>query len=43
MTQEKITPLRERMMEDMRIHGMGDKGQKACVIGQSFAFRPSSH
>ena len=31
MTQEKITPLRERMMEDMRIHGMGDKAQKAHV------------
>jgi hypothetical protein len=43
MTQEKITPLRERMMEDMRIHGMGDKAQKVCVIGQSFAFGPSSH
>ena len=31
MTQEKITPLRERMMEDMRIHGMGDKAQKAHI------------
>ena len=33
MTQEKITPLRERMMEDMRIHGMGDKAQKAHIRG----------
>jgi len=31
MTQEKITPLRERMIEDMRIHGMGDKAQKAHI------------
>jgi integrase/recombinase XerD len=31
MIQEKITPLRERMMEDMRIHGMGDKAQKAHI------------
>ncbi|MCP5037182.1 MAG: tyrosine-type recombinase/integrase [Rhodobacteraceae bacterium] len=31
MTQEKITPLRERMLEDMRIHGMGDKAQKAHI------------
>jgi site-specific recombinase XerD len=31
MTQEKITPLRERMREDMRIHGMGDKAQKAHI------------
>ena len=31
MTHEKITPLRERMIEDMRIHGMGDKAQKAHI------------
>ena len=31
MTQEKITPLRERMMEDMRIRGMGDKAQKSHI------------
>jgi site-specific recombinase XerD len=31
MTHEKMTPLRERMMEDMRIHGMGDKAQKAHI------------
>ena len=30
MTQEK-SPLRERMMEDMRIRGMGDKSQKAHI------------
>ncbi len=31
MTQEKTSPLRERMIEDMRIHGMGDKAQKAHI------------
>ncbi|MCP4284802.1 MAG: tyrosine-type recombinase/integrase [Gammaproteobacteria bacterium] len=31
MTQEKITPLRERMIEDMRIRGMGEKTQKAHI------------
>mgnify|MGYP003705924345 FL=1 len=31
MTQEKVSPLRERMMEDMRIRGMGDKSQKAHI------------
>ena len=31
MTEERTTPLRERMMEDMRIHGMGDKAQKAHI------------
>jgi integrase/recombinase XerD len=31
MTQEKMTPLRERMIEDMRIHGMSDKAQKAHI------------
>ena len=31
MTQEKTTPLRERMIEDMRIHGMGDKARKAHI------------
>ena len=29
MTVDKITPLRERMMKDMRIRGMGDKAQKS--------------
>jgi hypothetical protein len=33
MTHEKITPLRERMMEDMRIRGMGDKAQKSHICG----------
>lgn len=28
MTEEKTTRLRERMIEDMRIRGMGDKGQQ---------------
>ncbi|MBT8154903.1 phage integrase N-terminal SAM-like domain-containing protein, partial [Epibacterium ulvae] len=31
MTHEKTTPLRERMIEDMRIHEMGDKAQKAHI------------
>ena len=31
MTDDKITPLRERMMEDMRIRGMGDKAQKSHI------------
>jgi integrase/recombinase XerD len=31
MTQEKVSPLRKRMMEDMRIRGMGDKSQKAHI------------
>ena len=31
MTQERMTPLRERMMEDMRIRGMGDKAQKSHI------------
>ena len=31
MTQEKVSPLRERMMEDLRIRGMGDKSQKAHI------------
>ena len=38
MTNEKMTPLRERMIGDMRIHGMGDKAQKACVIGLTLHF-----
>lgn len=28
MTHERMSPLRERMLEDMRIRGMGDKAQK---------------
>ena len=31
MSEERTTPLRERMIEDMRIHGMGGKAQKAHV------------
>ena len=28
MTEERISPLRQRMIEDMRIRGMGDKAPK---------------
>ncbi len=31
MTEKRTTPLRERMIEDMRIRGMGDKAQKAHI------------
>ena len=31
MTDEKMSPLRMRMMEDMRIRGMGDKAQKSHI------------
>lgn len=31
MTQERTTPLRERMIGDMRIQGMGDKARKAHI------------
>jgi integrase/recombinase XerD len=31
MTVERTTPLRERMIEDMRIRGMGEKAQKAHI------------
>ena len=31
MTQERMSPLRERMIEDKRIRGMDDKAQKAHV------------
>jgi integrase/recombinase XerD len=31
MTEDKVTPLRERMIEDMRIRGMGDKAQKSHI------------
>ncbi len=31
MTQERMSPLRQRMIEDMRIKGMGDKAQKAHI------------
>jgi hypothetical protein len=31
MTEEKMSPLRARMMEDMRIRGMGDKAQKSHI------------
>lgn len=31
MTEERTSPLRERMIEDMRIRGMGEKAQKAHI------------
>jgi hypothetical protein len=31
MTEERISPLRQRMMEDMRIRGVGDKAQKSHI------------
>ena len=31
MTEERATPLRQRMIEDMRIRGMGDKAQKPHI------------
>jgi integrase/recombinase XerD len=31
MVEEKTTPLRERMIEDMRIPGMGEKAQQAHI------------
>ncbi len=31
MTEERTTPLRERMIEDMRIKGLGEKSQKAHI------------
>lgn len=31
MGDRKVTPLRERMLEDMRIRGIGEKGQKAHI------------
>ncbi|KJS42972.1 MAG: hypothetical protein VR71_12310 [Roseovarius sp. BRH_c41] len=31
MTEERVTPLRQRMIEDMRIRGMGDKAQKSHI------------
>jgi integrase/recombinase XerD len=31
MKKEKTTPLRERMIEDMRIRGMGHKAQQAHI------------
>ncbi len=31
MVNERTTPLRERMIEDMRIRGLGDKSQQAHI------------
>ena len=45
MTEERISPLRQRMIEDMRIRGMGDKAQKShirAIKGASEKPRPLS-
>ena len=31
MTEESVSPLRQRMIKDMRIRGMGDKAQKSHI------------
>ena len=31
MTEERVTPLRQRMIDDMRIRGMGEKAQKSHI------------
>ena len=31
MTEERVSPLRQRMIEDMRIRGMSDKAQKSHI------------
>jgi integrase/recombinase XerD len=31
MKEERTTPLRERMIEDMRIRGIGDKARQAHI------------
>ncbi len=31
MTEQSISPLRQRMIEDMRIRGMGEKAQKGHI------------
>ncbi len=41
MTEESVSPLRQRMIEDMRIRGMGDKAQKS-TSGPSKISRPFS-
>ena len=38
MTQEKMSPLRARMIEDMRIHGMVVTSQKAHIRALRFFF-----
>jgi len=40
MPEERTTPLRERMTEGMRMHGTGDKTQKAYSSGQGFCAFP---
>jgi integrase/recombinase XerD len=40
MTEERTTPLRERMIEDMRIRGLGEKAQKAHIRAIKDDFAP---
>ncbi len=39
MTEEKMSPLRQRMIEDMRIRGMGDK-RRSHTSGRSRISQP---
>ena len=32
MTEERVSPLRQRMIEDMRIRGMGDKAHADTAL-----------
>ena len=43
MTQEKVSPLRERMMEDMRIRGMQETSQKAQCQSSTETSRSGPH
>lgn len=39
MTEERVTPLRQRMIEDMNIRGLGEKTQKAHIMFRVGVFR----
>lgn len=41
MTEEKMTPLRQRMIEDMNIRGLGEKTQKAHIRNEKHLQRSS--
>ena len=42
MTEERVNPLRERMIEDMRIRSMGEKAQKVHIQASVKHTRPRS-